>query len=215
MNTVKVLKAGLQTTLQDSGRRMRALGLAACGAADPVALALANALVGNTAGTVGLELSLSGPSLLFETDALVALCGAPFEATLNGNSFPLNRAIHLKAGQVLSIAGTALGLRAILAVHGGWESQFEFGSGSTDLSSSFGGYQGRALKVGDMLTFNKASRLPKPPKAFLAPSLLTSTTYGQLLRVLPTSEATPTLLASLKQPFTISSQANRIGPTPK
>src|SRR6266850_6249854 len=59
--------SGLLTTLQDHGRHgLQHLGLCPGGAMDPVALALANALVGNEAGEAALEITVIGPELLFE-----------------------------------------------------------------------------------------------------------------------------------------------------
>jgi len=53
---IEVLEAGLQTTVQDLGRRgFEHLGVPRSGAADPTALALANLLAGNDAGAAALE----------------------------------------------------------------------------------------------------------------------------------------------------------------
>lgn len=208
---LEVLRPGLQTTVQDVGRRVRALGVPGGGAADPVALRLANALVGNPADAAALEITLAGPTLRFGSEALVALCGAPFEAALEGQPFPPERAVTVQGGQTLTLGGTARGMRAVLAVRGGLDGQEVFGSRSTDLRSGFGGLEGRALRAGDHLTW---APLPPviPPRAFLAPDLLTPTGPDVTLRVLPTPEATPGLLAALTQrDFTVSGQADRMG----
>ncbi|MGH8705954.1 MAG: hypothetical protein ACREUO_11125, partial [Burkholderiales bacterium] len=69
--SIRILKPGLLTTLQDRGRYgMQHLGVVPCGAMDPVALELANALVGNQAGEAALEITLLGPEILFTEDAL-------------------------------------------------------------------------------------------------------------------------------------------------
>ncbi|WP_216327239.1 biotin-dependent carboxyltransferase family protein [Deinococcus aestuarii] len=206
-----VERSGLLTTVQDAGRRTRALGVPEGGAADPVARRLANALVGNPAGTAGLEVTLSGPALRFHADALVSLCGAPFEARLDGGTFPLWRAVPIDAGQTLSVLGTAWGARAFLAVRGGLGGQEVFGSRSTDLRSGFGGLEGRALRAGDRLSWFPLP-LVTPPRAFVAPDLRTPTGPDLTLRVLPTPEATPDLLAAMCGPtFTVSGQADRMG----
>lgn len=208
---MEVRRPGLQTTVQDAGRRVRALGVPGGGAADPLALRLANALVGNPPGAAALEVTLAGPALRFGADALVALCGAPFEATLAGSPFPPWRAVPVRAGQTLDLGGAARGARAVLAVRGGLEGQEAFGSRSTDLRTGFGGLEGRALRAGDRIGWFP---LPpaKPPRAFLSPELRTPTGPHHILRVLPTAEATPDLLAALTgRPFTVSGQADRMG----
>ena len=78
-SSVKVLKPGLLTTVQDRGRYgLQHLGVVPCGAMDPAALELANALVGNHDGEAALEVTVLGPELEFDSDSLVALCGAEF-----------------------------------------------------------------------------------------------------------------------------------------
>ncbi|WP_019587768.1 biotin-dependent carboxyltransferase family protein [Deinococcus apachensis] len=208
---MEVRRPGLQTTVQDAGRRVRALGVPGGGAADPLALRLANALVSNPPGAAALEVTLAGPALHFHADALVALCGASFAATLDEAPFPLWRAVPVRAGQTLEIGGTARGARAILAVRGGLEGQEAFGSRSTDLRTGFGGLEGRALRAGDRLTW--ASLPPvTAPRAFLSPELRTPTGPHHVLRVLLTPEATPDLLATLTgRSFTVSGQTDRMG----
>jgi len=75
--TLRVLRPGILMTVQDAGRHgYQHLGLCPGGAMDPVALALANALVGNETDDAALEITVLGPDLEFAQDTLVALCGA-------------------------------------------------------------------------------------------------------------------------------------------
>ncbi|MBZ9752397.1 biotin-dependent carboxyltransferase family protein [Deinococcus sp. HMF7604] len=208
---LEVLRGGLHTTVQDAGRRVRALGVPAGGAADPVARRLANALVGNPPGAAGLEVTLGGPALRFDAGALVSLCGAPFEALLDGQPFPLWRAVPVPTGGRLDLRGTPAGARAFLAVRGGLNGQEVFGSHSTDVYSGFGGYEGRVLRAGDRLTWADRPSV-QPPRAFLSPEVQTPTGPNVRLRVVPTPDATAMLLAALCGPtFTVSAQADRMG----
>jgi antagonist of KipI len=113
---------------------------------DPVALALANALVGNERGEAALEVTVIGPQLAFEEDTLVALCGAEFD----GN-FPHNRPVLVPAGSRFNVGRAVRGARAYLAVAGGFAVEPVLGSRSTFLPGGFGGFEGRALRHGDML----------------------------------------------------------------
>ena len=145
--SIKVLRPGLLTTIQDHGRHgFQRVGLCPGGAMDPVALALANALVGNPPGVAALEITVIGPELLFEEDTLVALCGAEF---LGG--FPHNRPVFAAAGTRFNVGRAARGARAYIAVAGGFAVEPVLGSRSTYLPGHFGGFQGRALKHGDVL----------------------------------------------------------------
>lgn len=208
---IEVLRAGVQCTVQDAGRCVRALGVPAGGAADPVARRLGNTLVGNPAGAAGLEITLGGPTLRFHAPALLSLCGAPFGATLDGEPVALGRAVAVQAGQVLRVGGTPRGLRAFLAVRGGLRGTAVFGSVSTDLRGGFGGLEGRALRSGDRLAW---SVLPPvaPGRAFPSPGLCTPLGPQHVLRVMGTPELGDTLRgALLDRPFRVGSQADRMG----
>lgn len=151
--TIRVLRPGLLTTVQDHGRHgLQHLGLCPGGAMDPVALTLANALVGNPAETAALEITVIGPELHFEHDALVAVCGAEFQGDL-----PRNRPMFVPAGSRYRVGRAVRGARAYLAVAGGLAIEPVLGSRSTYLPGGFGGFEGRALRHGDVLHLNADS----------------------------------------------------------
>jgi len=145
--SIRVLRPGLLTTVQDRGRHgHQHVGLCPGGAMDPVSLALANALVGNPLGAAALEITVIGPELEFERDTLVAICGAEFQG-----AFPHNRPVLARAGSKLSVGRAARGARAYLAAAGGFAIEPVLGSRSTYLPGRFGGFEGRALRHGDLL----------------------------------------------------------------
>jgi antagonist of KipI len=149
---MRILRPGLLTTVQDRGRfGLQHLGVVPCGPMDPVALELANGLVGNAGGEAALEITVLGPEIEFETDALVALCGAEMEARAAGAPMPADRPVLLAKGTVLSARRATLGSRAYLAVAGGIAIAPVLGSRSTYMPARFGGLQGRALRAGDRL----------------------------------------------------------------
>ena len=145
--SIRVLRPGLLTTVQDHGRHgFQRVGLCPGGAMDPVSLSLANALVGNPLDEAALEITVIGPELLFEQDTLLAVCGAEFQG-----GFPHNRPVLAKAGTRFNVGRAARGARAYLAVAGGFAVDPVLGSRSTFLPGQFGGFEGRALKHGDVL----------------------------------------------------------------
>ena len=118
--SLRILRPGLLSTVQDRGRYgLQHLGVVPCGPMDPVAFELANAVVGNRAGEAALEITLLGPEMEFERAALVALCGAQFDATLGGRALPMNRPVLVEKGSILKTGRANLGSRAYLAVAGG------------------------------------------------------------------------------------------------
>ena len=151
--TVRVLRPGLLTTVQDEGRHgYQRVGLCPGGAIDPVAFALANALVGNEPNEAALEITVIGPELQFEKDTLVAVCGAEFQG-----SFPHNRPTLARAGARFNVGRAVRGARAYLAVAGGFGVEPVLGSRATYLPGQFGGFEGRALKHGDVLPLRDAA----------------------------------------------------------
>ena len=54
-------------------------------------------------------------------------------------------------GETIVFSGPASGIRAYLAVAGGIQAAVVMGSRSTNLSSGFGGFEGRPLRKGDIL----------------------------------------------------------------
>jgi antagonist of KipI len=150
--SLRVIRPGLLTTVQDRGRYgLQHLGVVSCGPMDPVALELANALVGNRKGEAVLEITVLGPEIAFEGDALVALCGALFSAKVGDAPVPANRPVLLPKNSVLSTGRALLGSRAYLAVAGGIVTAPVLGSRSTYLPAKFGGMDGRQLRAGDSL----------------------------------------------------------------
>lgn len=153
-HAIDVISAGAYTLIQDlPGRPTVGKGIPHSGPMDPMAFQIANMLVGNPRGTEGLEITLSGPELRFVGSAIVALCGAPMEATLDGEEFPMWTNVKVGAGQRLKIGKTtAGGCRSYLSIYGGLPAVADyFGSKSTSPLVAIGGYQGRQLAPGDLL----------------------------------------------------------------
>jgi antagonist of KipI len=150
--SLRIIRPGLLSTVQDRGRYgLQHLGVVSCGPMDPVALELANALVGNRKGEAAIEMTVLGPEIAFEDDTLVALCGALFSAKVGEAPVPANRPVLLPKNSVLSTGRALLGSRAYLAVAGGIVTAPVLGSRSTYLPAGFGGLEGRQLRAGDAL----------------------------------------------------------------
>ncbi|MGH8766098.1 MAG: biotin-dependent carboxyltransferase family protein, partial [Burkholderiales bacterium] len=149
---IRVLRPGLLTTVQDIGRHgLQHLGIVPCGGMDSVALRLANGLVGNDSKAAALEITVLGPELAFDVDALVAICGAEMEVMSGGRPVASNRPFLMSKGSTLHARRVTLGSRAYLAVAGGIAVPPVLGSRSTYMPAKFGGFGGRALKAGDVL----------------------------------------------------------------
>jgi len=153
-STVEVITPGMQTTVQDHPGRLGywSIGVPPSGPMDDLAFRLANRLLGNDPSAAGLEIILSGPTLRFDTEALVAVTGAGVDARLDGAPVPRWEVIAVPAGATLSVgAVSGSGCRAYVGVRGGFDVPAYLGSRSTFLLGGFGGHSGRALAAGDML----------------------------------------------------------------
>jgi urea carboxylase len=152
--TIDVLEPGVQTSIQDYPGRLGFwdVGVPPSGPMDALSFRLANRLVGNADGTAALELTAAGPSLRFNCEAVIALAGAHMPAELDGRPLAWWMAHRVAAGSVLRVARVqGNGVRAYLAVQGGFDVPDYLGSKSTFTLGRFGGHAGRTLRGGDVL----------------------------------------------------------------
>jgi biotin-dependent carboxylase-like uncharacterized protein len=155
---IKVLKPGLQTTVQDRGRiGFYEIGMPPSGAMDQYSFAIANMLVGNKENAAVLEITYMGPELEFHQDTVISITGGDIPPKINGVSVPLWSTLKVKAGDVLSFDFVKSGARVYLAVKGGIDVPIIQNSRSTYTLCGIGGYEGRALKEGDVLRIGSDS----------------------------------------------------------
>lgn len=172
---IEVHDGGMLTTIQDLGRiGYQAQGIVVSGAMDPYALQIANLLVGNSPNEPAIEITLVGPTLEAKSDLIIAVTGADLGLEINGKPAPLWETIPFHKGEIMRFRGSQNnGVRAYLAVQGGWEINPTFDSYATYLMAGLGGYQGRALQQGDQLkvkkrvSFRKRFFHRKLPPAFI------------------------------------------------
>jgi urea carboxylase len=167
-HTVDVLSPGVQTTVQDYPGRIGywSVGVPPSGPMDSLAFRLANRLVGNVEDKAGLEITLAGPTLRFNCNSIIAVCGAPMDVRLDGEPLMQWRAQPVKAGAILQFGKLVNhGCRAYLAVQGGLSVPDYLGSKSTFTLGQFGGHAGRTLLTGDVLRIIPADLLAVGDKA--------------------------------------------------
>ena len=149
---IHVLKSGWLTTVQDLGRYgHQHSGVSVSGVMDAFSTIVANRLVGNPDQAAVLELTLKGPELQFEREAVVAITGANLSPTVNSNRIPMWQSIVVSRGSRLSFELPQHGSRAYVAVAGGIEVPPVLGSRSTHWASATGGFHGRPLGRGDVV----------------------------------------------------------------
>ena len=158
--TFEVISGGTQTTVQDVPGRLGywSVGVPPSGPMDNLALQLGNRLLGNPQEAAGLEITMGGPTLAFNTDAVIAVTGADIPVMLDGAPQPMHTSILVPAGSQLALGTIAgAGARSYLSVRGGIQVPDYLGSKSTFTLGQFGGHAGRALRAGDVLHVPKLS----------------------------------------------------------
>jgi antagonist of KipI len=214
MSLLVVESAGFQTTVQDFGRQgYGVLGVSASGAADPVALRLGNLLLENEPGAPALEMTLTGGTFLFPDGAVICLAGANFGAQLDGNALEMWRPHAILPGKHLVLGATRDFARCYLCVAGGVGVADFLGSASTHLVSGLGGWEGRALRKGDVLQIGRLEKNIRRRK--LRPGVLDELKPEKILRVtrgpqfdLFADEARKELR---RGEFVVSEESNRMG----
>ncbi len=162
--TLEVQAPGTLTTVQDwPGRQgLWDVGVPPSGPMDARALRLANRIVGNPEGAAALEMTVTGATLKFDADAVIALTGAHMEATLDGRAIEFWEPVRVPRGSVLALGRIrGAGQRAYLAVRGSFDLPEYLGSRATFTLGQFGGHGGRALRTGDVLRLNRAGLDPE------------------------------------------------------
>lgn len=166
--TVDVLAPGTQSMIQDYPARQGYwnVGVPPSGPFDNWSFRLGNRLLGNDERCAGLEITLSGPELRFNTASRVALTGAPISAWLDGEPVAFWSVIEVAAGSVLKLGKlTDAGARSYVLVQGGLQCPEYLGSRSTFTLGQFGGHAGRVLRSGDVLHLDPAVSGAAPNKS--------------------------------------------------
>ncbi|WP_151704798.1 biotin-dependent carboxyltransferase family protein [Nitrincola alkalilacustris] len=146
---LNILRAGPLALLQDSGRfGVRRLGITQGGPADLHAWAWANRLLDNPWGNSVLEITLGGLELQAEHDCQIAICGGDLGATIDQQPAPLWQTIILRRHQILRFRLPISGVRAYLAVKGGFDAAMILGSRSCVTRDGLGGHKGDGSKIG-------------------------------------------------------------------
>lgn len=228
--SLRVAQAGFFTTVQDLGRYGHQRdGVSPSGAMDHFALRAANLLVGNADDDAVLEITLAGPTLVFEADALIALAGGDLGAQVGARALLPWRVSLVPRGNELTFVGERSGCRAYLAVAGGIDVPLVLGSRSTYVRAAFGGYRGRPLEKGDVLAVGEPCLLsqrilgrlpsgesgPATPPWGLGPSLRPLYSRAPLVRVVVGAHESllkdDSRTAFWNDSFRLSPQSDRMG----
>lgn len=121
---------------------------------DPLALAAANSLVSNLPDAAALEISYAGPTFKVQENSVrLALVGAGACLKFDdGRIIQANQSVTAHAGDTVFVQASRAMPFTILAVAGCLDLPETLGSRSTYARGAFGGFEGRALRSGDIIT---------------------------------------------------------------
>jgi antagonist of KipI len=210
---IRVQDPGLLTTVQDLGRYGYShLGISSGGAADSLAMRIANLLVGNAENTATLEMTLTGATLEFDEESIVAFTGGECDCRICGEIAPMWQAIRVPAGGILACGAMKTGARLYLAIQGRLDVESIMGSVSTNMAGRFGGLEGRGLRKGDLLGVRKG---PNSRVSMLKPGAVDGLYSRGPLRVTRGAQHDwfgPEAFGKLfSYPYAVSEQSNRSG----
>ena len=147
---IKVIQPGLFTTIQDGGRHgYRNIGIPSSGFMDQESAWAANKIVNNNKDESLFEITLTGPTLIFNGNYLISITGGDFNPLINELPIDMYQPIKVELGDKLKFNNTKNGARCYLAISGGLNVKSLFGSKSfyNNISDSYYLKKGDEIKV--------------------------------------------------------------------
>ena len=213
METIKILDAGLLTTVQDLGRYgFQRYGVSASGVMDEYSAKIANKLVGNKVGEAVLETTLKGVQIEFLQNTAVAITGGNCDVTLNGTKIELWQSYLVNRGDILKMGICRSGLRNYLAFAGGIDVPIIMNSKSTNLKAKVGGFNGRKLMTGDVLSVGVGSlEAPLTLNKYYIPTYSKDIKVGVILGQQDDHFTEAGIKTFLNETYTVTQESDRMG----
>ncbi|OBS95773.1 allophanate hydrolase [Vibrio tasmaniensis] len=154
--TLTVLKPGPMSLIQDFGRfGVAHLGLTQGGPVDDYSYSWANHLLQNPVNLAALEITLGQCAFKIDHDCEMSICGGDLQASLDGHKLDNWSTFQARTGQILTFGLPKNGLRAYLAIKGGFDAPITLNSRSTVTREKIGGLtqNGEPCQQGQKIAF--------------------------------------------------------------
>ena len=212
MNRVQIISPGMESTIQDGGRKgYMFYGIPQSGFLDRQSAHLANLLVGNELDAPLIECSYQGITASFSASCLIAITGANMSWKIDGEPIERNKSLSISAGQILKGGYARSGFRGYLSISGDMANlQKHHHSYSTYMYAGLGGLDGTKLKKGDQLDIES-----KPNNIRVNVELSSVNLDVDLISIYPGPEfdilSQESQTSLFQQSFQITSESNRMG----
>lgn len=207
---LKVLQAGLHTSIQDIGRfGFRNIGVPVSGTMDSISAGFANALLNNHKKDALLEITMHGPKLEFTEPASIVISGAEMSAKINNIAILNYKVYSIKKDDILSFGKLIKGLHCYLAVSGGFQTEEVLNSKSFYTGITLKGFvhKNDTIPYLPVLGTNKVTNsVISTKKQFFETSII-EVYKGPELEIF-TIEEQEKLIINI---YTVSNQINRMG----
>ena len=162
-NFFKILRAGINSTFQDEGRKnLYHIGIPFSGAMDNRNYLLSNKLVGNKIENPVLEFAYQGPLLEYSGEKINIAITGDVNFTIKRNKNLLNgicyQAFTLEHGDQLDIISTNKSVYGYLAVGGEFDLKYQWSSCSVNTKANIGANNGEKLKTNQIFNILKINQ---------------------------------------------------------
>ena len=162
-NYFEILRAGINTTFQDIGRKnLCHIGIPFSGAMDNRNYLLANKLVGNVLDLPVIEFAYQGPLLKYFGDKMnIVITGdVKFKIKKNNNELDGNcyECFNLENGDELDIFSTKKSVYGYLAISGEFDIKSQWESYSVNTKANIGANNGKKLENNKKINISKINK---------------------------------------------------------
>ena len=219
MTNLTILQAGPLSSLQDAGRiGYQHLGVPRSGALDLDALLLGNMLLGNAPSTSAIEICFGNFVAEISHDIAVTLTGSMtaclvrHRRSLPSETYQTGAIVRLEAGDRLEIPPFGDSLSVLLCLAGGFDVPYVYGSQSTTINASLGGFQGRCLQDDDVLPLCQSNAAALHEPRAISPEIFRKQTKLNIILGPQDFWFTADALAALVSgSYKVSAQTSRMG----
>lgn len=215
---LKILSPGMLSSVQDFGRSgYSGDGVPRSGAADPVAMRIANALVGNEQACPVIEFRYMGPKVTVTGGSMRLGLGSQAggtvmrAATQETETVKPWQSITLYENDILSILPLQGEASGYLSIEGGMDIAPVLGSAATYARAGLGGVDGQPLRADQEIALKKQAAAVQPERIVSTPFEREAGRFRVILGPQDDYFAPEVLNSFCDQPYRVSKDADRMG----